>query len=160
SRSHPPASKHLMVDAMAPAPRPDLDAFLDSPYAAELQRGAGNGYSSAKIEAEYAEARLLDARTLVRFATLITVLVSVLRGVEQTLWGSWNPALGAYIGVVLALTLVLAALAWSPLYTRFYLPVAQIAVPIRNTIAAIPIAGAAAHGHVETLMALPLLVLG
>src|SRR5581483_8841410 len=149
-----------MVSVMPDAPRSDLDAFRDSPYAAELQRGAANPYSSSKIEAEYAQARLADARTLVRFATLITVLVAALRGVEQTIWGSWNPELGAHIGIVLALTVVLTAIAWSPLYSRVYLPVAQIAVPVRNTIAAIPIAGAAAHGHVETLMTLPLLVLG
>jgi diguanylate cyclase (GGDEF)-like protein len=37
---------------------------------------------------------------------------------------------------------------------------AQIGVPIRNALTAIAIAGSAAHGHVEMLMALPLLVLG
>jgi diguanylate cyclase (GGDEF)-like protein len=145
---------------MADAPRPNLDAFLDSPYATELQQGATNPYSSAKIEAEYAQARLAEARLLVRFATLLTVLITVLRGIEQSIWGSWNPELAVHVGIVLVISVALAGVAWSPLFARLYLPVAQIAVPVRNTIAAIPIAGAAAHGHVETLMTLPLLVLG
>jgi diguanylate cyclase (GGDEF)-like protein len=149
-----------MVSVMADADRLELDAFLDSPYAAELQRGPSDAYSSAKIEAEYAQARLADARLLVRFATLLTVLITTLRGAEQMIWGTWNPALGAHVGTVLVISVALAAIAWSPLFTRLYLPVAQIAVPVRNAIAAIPIAGAVAHGHVETLMTLPLLALG
>jgi diguanylate cyclase (GGDEF)-like protein len=149
-----------MVRDMAEAPRPDLNAFLDSPYGAELQRGAGSPYSSAKIEAEYVQARLADARPVIRFATLLTVLITLLRGIEQAIWGTWNPELGVHIAVILAISVTLAAISWSPLFARLYLPVANIAIPIRNTLAAIPIAGAAAHGHVETLMTLPLLVLG
>ena len=149
-----------MVGAMAPASRPDLEPFLDSPYAAELQRGACGPYSSPKLEGEYMQARLADARMIVRFATLLTVIVSVLRCAEQAIWGSWNPALGPHMAIVLTISATLAAIAWSPLFARLYLPVAQIGVPVRNTIAAIPIAGAAAHGHVEMLVTLPLLVLG
>jgi diguanylate cyclase (GGDEF)-like protein len=145
---------------MVPVPRPDLNAFLDSPYAAELQRGVGNRYSSAKLESEYAQARLSDARTLIRVAALLTVLVTAIRGAEQAIGESWNPALGAHVAIILSISVVLAAIAWSPLFARLYLPVAQIGVPVRNTIAAIPIAGAAAHGHVEMLMVLPLLALG
>jgi diguanylate cyclase (GGDEF)-like protein len=149
-----------MVRVMAPTPRSDLDAFLDSPYAAELQREAGSSYGSPKLEAEYGQARLADACTMVRFATLLTVVFVTIRGVEQWIWGSWNPELGPHIGIILTISVALAAIAWSPLYARLYLPVAQIGVPVRNTIAAIPVAGAAAHGHAEMLIVLPLLALG
>ncbi len=55
---------------------------------------------------------------------------------------------------------VLAAIAFSPAFARFYLPLAQIVVPARNMIAAVGIAQGAAHGQLEVLMVLPLLVLG
>jgi len=145
---------------MAAAPRPALDAFQDSPYAAELQRGVGERYGSARLEAEYVQARLGDARTLVRIASLLAVLVAGLRGAEQAIGGWWNPELGIHLGIVFTISVVLAAIAWSRLFERLYLPVAQIGVPARNVVAAVPIAWAAAHGHAELLMILPLMILG
>jgi diguanylate cyclase (GGDEF)-like protein len=145
---------------MAAAPRPALDAFLESPYAAELQRGASNRYANSKLEAEYGQARLADARTLIRIASLLAVLVAGMRGVEQAIGGSWNPSLRIHLWIVIAISVVLAAVAWSRLFARIYLPVAQIAVPARNVVAAIPLAAAAAHGQAELLMILPLMVLG
>jgi len=145
---------------MAPAPRPTLDAFQDSPYAAELQRGVSNRYASPKLEAEYLQARLADARSLVRIACLLSVLVTALRVAEQAIGGWWNPTMRIHLGLVFVISVVLAALAWSRFYERLYLPVAQVGVPARNVIATIPIASAAAHGHVELLMFLPLMVLG
>jgi hypothetical protein len=100
---------------MAPAPRAHLDAFLDSPYAADLQRDGDNRYGSPKLEAKYAQARLADARLLIRMACALTVFVTAVRGVEQTLSGSWNPVLGAHVGISLTISVVLAAIAWSPL---------------------------------------------
>jgi diguanylate cyclase (GGDEF)-like protein len=149
-----------MVSAMAFAPRPALDAFQDSPYAVELQRGESNRYSSPKIEAEYVQARLADGRMLIRIACLLTVLVTAIRGVEQAIGGWWDPKLRIHLGIVFAISVTLAAIAWSRLYERLYLPVARIGVPARNVVAAIPVAAAAAHGHVELLMVLPLMVLG
>ena len=145
---------------MAAMPRPDLSAFLDSPYAAELHRGSGNRYSNPTLEAEYVLARLLEGRTLIRVACLLAVLITAARGAEQAFFGSWNPELVLQIGVILSISALLAAIAWSPLFARLYLPVAQIAVPARNLFMAIPIAGAASHGQAETLMILPLLVVG
>jgi diguanylate cyclase (GGDEF)-like protein len=145
---------------MAPAFRPALDAFVDSPYAIELQRGPGNRFSNATLEAEYGQARLAHACTLVRVACLLALLVAALRGAEQMIQGWWNPSLRIHLAIVFAVSLVLAVIAWSRLFERIYLPVAQIAVPARNIIASIPIAAAAANGHNAVLMLLPLMVLG
>jgi diguanylate cyclase (GGDEF)-like protein len=46
------------------------------------------------------------------------------------------------------------------LFERLYLPLAKVAVPVRNAIAAVLIARLAAQGHMETLMVLPLMVVG
>lgn len=145
---------------MPAAPRTDLKAFPNSRYAAELQQGARNRYADPQLEAEYAETRLLDSRTVIRVATLLTVLVIVLRGMEQALGDPWNPALSIHISIVLGTSIMIAVLAWSPWFARFYLPVAQIGIPIRNAFIAVLAAGAAAHAHSEMLLLLPLLVLG
>ena len=145
---------------MATVPRSDLSPFMDSPYAVELQREPGNRYSNSKLEAEYVSARLTDSRTLLRVASLLTVVVAAARGAEQAVWGSWNGALILHIGVVLTISVALAAIVWSPLFLRLYLPVAQIAVPARNAIVALGVAGATAHGGAEMLVVLPLLVVG
>ena len=130
-----------MVQIMAQAPRPALDAFADSPYAAELQRGAGNRYSDPKLEAEYMQARLSDARTLIRIAALLTVFVTALRGLEQAIAGWWNPTLRIHLGIVFAISVVLAAIAWSRLFERLYLPVARIGVPAMGIAAIMFLAG-------------------
>jgi diguanylate cyclase (GGDEF)-like protein len=145
---------------MAPAFRPTLDAFVDSPYAIELQRGRGNRFSNPTLEAEYGQARLADACTLVRIACLLALLVAAVRGAEQMVEGWWNPSLRIHLAIVFAISVVLVAIAWSRLFERFYLPVAQIAVPARNIIASSAVAAAAANGHNEVLMLLPLMVLG
>jgi len=145
---------------MVAVPRSNVSAFPDSPYAAELQRGSPNRCFSPKLEAEYVRARLLDSRTLIRVACVLAALLAALRGVEQAITGSWNPSLLIHVGLVLSASITLALIAWSPGFTRLYLPLAQIVVPIRNAIAAVPIAGAAAHGQPELLMVLPLMVLG
>jgi len=51
-------------------------------------------------------------------------------------------------------------LAFSRAYERFYLGVALFVVPVRNLIAAVGIVQTAAHGELEALMIVPLLVLG
>lgn len=140
--------------------RPNLSAFPDSHYAAELQRGSPNRCFSPQLEAEYVRAHLLENRTLIRVACVLAALLAALRGVEQAIGGSWNPTLLMHVGLVLSASIALASIAWSPAFERLYLPLAQIIVPIRNSIAAIPIAAAAAHGQLELLMILPLMVLG
>lgn len=144
-----------------PAPsRPDLRAFPNSPYAAELQRSAASDSFSPAVEAEYVRAHLWNNRTLIRAACALTVLMTGLRGVEQALLGSdYQPQL-TLLGLVLAASAALAAIAFSPAFERCYLPLAQIVVPARNMMAAVGVAQGAAHGQLELLMVLPLLVLG
>jgi diguanylate cyclase (GGDEF)-like protein len=64
------------------------------------------------------------------------------------------------IVVVFLASVVLVSIAFSRSFERLYLPLAQIVVPIRNALAAILIARIAAHGQLETLMVLPLMVVG
>ncbi|HET6628466.1 MAG TPA: diguanylate cyclase [Woeseiaceae bacterium] len=145
---------------MIKVPRPELSAIPDSPYAAELQRNQANPRFSPELEAEYVRARLMDNRTLIRAACVFVALLAAARGLEQSILGSWNVNLSMHVGLIVAPSIALALIAWSPAFTRVYLPLAQILVPARNAVAAVPIAGAAAHGELELLMILPLMVLG
>ena len=137
----------------------NLNAFPDSPYAEELQRAPQERYASPALEAEYVRARLLDNRTVIRMACAAGVILAVVRGIERLAAGA---APSSFIVVLLALLVStgLSIIAWSPLFTRLYLPIAKVVVPARNAIAAIPIASAAANGQPELLMILPLMVLG
>jgi diguanylate cyclase (GGDEF)-like protein len=145
---------------VAPSSRPNPGAFLNSPYAAELQRGRVSGSFGSKIEAEYVRAHLFDNRTLIRVACTFAVLLSAGRGAEQAFFGALNPLQLVLVGLVLAGSLVLAAIAFSPLFNRLYLQVAQVIVPIRNVLATACIAQTAALGQIEALMLLPLMVIG
>jgi diguanylate cyclase (GGDEF)-like protein len=149
-----------MVRAMAAVPRPDLLAFQESPYAAELRRGSCAQWNSAALEGEYAVAHLTDQRVVIQVACGFAAAVAALRGIEQAIVGSWSHAYIACVGLVLATSILLAAISMSPLFLRAYLPIAKVAVPARNVVIAIPVAGAAAHGQLEMLLILPLLVLG
>jgi diguanylate cyclase (GGDEF)-like protein len=140
-------------------PQADLGAFPDSPYVSELQLSRKQRFNPA-LEAEYVGARLSDNHTLIRVACVLAALVAAARGMEQIIGGSWNPGLLVHLALIVPASIALAWIAWSPAFARLYLPLAQIVVPIRNSIAAVPIAGAAAHGEVELLMLLPLMVLG
>jgi diguanylate cyclase (GGDEF)-like protein len=135
------------------------DTFPDSPYAIELQRGTAKRRFCPLVEAEYGRARLLEGRALVRVACVLAVLVAILRGVEHAVRGSWNALLVIDFGLVIAGSILLAAVAWSPAFERLYLPWARIVVPFRNTLVAAHIAEAAAHGQLEVLMALPLMLI-
>jgi diguanylate cyclase (GGDEF)-like protein len=136
------------------------DTFPDSPYAIELQRGAANRHFCPRLEAEYGRARLMDARALVRVTSALAVLVAVLRGVEQAVRGAWTGLLMIDFGLIVAGSVVLTAIAWSPAFERLYLPWARIVIPFRNTLIAAHIAAAAARGQLELLMGLPLMLIG
>jgi diguanylate cyclase (GGDEF)-like protein len=144
---------------MPAAPPHNLNAFPDSPYATELQRGPQDPYSNPALENEYTRARLLETRSLIRMACTAGVILAAVRGVERIAAGAWSPSL-VVVGLALLASLILCIIVWSPLFTRIYLPVAKIIVPVRNSIAAIPIASAAATGQPELLMILPLMVVG
>lgn len=143
--------------------RADFSAFPDSPYAAELRKENQGGRFAPEIEAEFARARLLNGRALIRMACALAALVAILRGLEQALGGFSilrAPTGPAVTGLVISISVALAWIAWTPAFERLYAPTARIFVPLRNIIAAFPIAAAAAHGQLELLMILPAMVLG
>lgn len=140
--------------------RLNLSAFPDSPYAVELQRGSPNLRFSPKLEAEYIRAHLRHSRTLIRVACVLAALLAVLRGAEQAVVSSWNSVLLIDFGLVISGSIALASIAWSTSYERLYLQWARIIVPVRNSIAAVHIAAAAARGESEMLMLLPMMLLG
>lgn len=141
--------------------RLSLSAFPDSPYAAELQRGATNlRFASQKLEAEYVRSDLTHSRTLIRVACTLAALLTILRGVEQFVGGSRGSILVIDFGLVISSSILLVSIAWSPAFEHRFLPWARIVVPVRNSIVAVHIAAAAAHGHLEMLMVLPALLIG
>ncbi len=137
-----------------------MGAFPNSRYAEELQRGTANRSFSPQVEAEYLRAHLSNNRTLIRMACAFAVLLGAFRAADQVMFGIWDQMQPIVVGLVVSTSVVLAALAWSPAFTRFYLPVARIVVPIRNVLTAVCVTQVAAQGELESLMLLPLMVIG
>jgi diguanylate cyclase (GGDEF)-like protein len=145
---------------MVARPRTELGAYPTSPDAAELRHGTASCTLSPELEAEFVRARLWDNRTLIRVACTLAVLLAAFRGTELAFGGAWHQAQLIGVTVVLAASVALAVIAWSPAFERVYLPVATITVPIRNALAAAFVGAAAAYSQPELLMLLPLMVLG
>lgn len=139
---------------------PDFSAFPESPYAAALRGGREGLRFDRSMEEEYTRARLWDGRTLIRAACLLGVVLTGHRAVERMITGSWHEPVVITLLAVLLATVVLAVIACSRLFERTYEPLAQVIVPARNAIAAIPIAAGAAAGRFELLLFLPLMVVG
>jgi diguanylate cyclase (GGDEF)-like protein len=112
------------------------------------------------MEKEYFQARLWESRTLIRAACTLGVMLSGQRVVERILSGHWNEPLFFILAIGFLATIVLAGLSWSGLFDRAYAPLAQVIVPARNVIGAIPIAVGTAAGSYELLLFLPLMVVG
>jgi len=118
----------------------------------------------AELEAEYVRARLLNARTLIRMACLLGLLVVGLRMADLAMTGGGLPVqsqryLIIFPMLVLATSALLTWYAWRPSFLRRYLPLANFAVPTRNIIVAIAVAAMAARGQVELLIVMPAMVL-
>lgn len=142
------------------APSPPKPAFFpDSPYAAELRRRAGRRFSP-EVEAEYIRHHLRGHATVIRVSCVLASLLSVRRLVELIVFEAPAPTYLALVGVMIAISLVLASLVFGRALERCYLPVARVGVPIRNVLGAIAIAATTANGQPEALMLLPLMVVG
>jgi diguanylate cyclase (GGDEF)-like protein len=134
------------------------------PGAAPLQSVEPPLRFDRELEAEYIRTRLLSGRTLIRMACLLGLIITCLRIAELALTG-WGPFVRAnwlvifFPAVVLATSALLAWFAWSPSFARRYLPLANVAVPVRSIVAAIAVAAMAARGQVELLIVLPVMVL-
>src|SRR5262245_54857673 len=68
--------------------RPRLAAFPNSPYAAELAKGAASHSFGPKIEAEYVRAHLATNREFVRVASVLGLLLPAGRVLEQLMLGT------------------------------------------------------------------------
>ena len=69
---------------------------------------------TAQLETEFARQQLAENRTLIRVTSLLAIVLGVPRGVEQIVLGAWTQLQLGQFAVVLAASLVLAALAWGP----------------------------------------------
>jgi diguanylate cyclase (GGDEF)-like protein len=145
---------------VATVSRLDLSTFPDSPYAAELQRKSPWLRFAAPLEAEYLRSRLLNDRTLIRVACVFSALLTFTRGVEDIYTGSWDLTILIGLFVVMGSSLALAWIAWSRFFERLYPRWAEILIPSRNSLVAIQVAAAAAHGQPEMLMAMPIILIG
>ena len=145
---------------MLKAPRLDLSTYPDSPYAAELQRASVPMRFAEPLESKYLRHRLLESRTLIRVASLVGVALTSLRALDQALAGAWSSMLWTGIASVIAISVLLTILAWSPQFERLYPKWAKYVVPARNALIAIQIAAAAARGQVEMLIAMPITFIG
>ncbi len=115
---------------------------------------------SPTLEEEFQRYRLLNSHTLLRATSILAAIVMFLRGLEQALHGPPRPLVLVDFGLVVLASSILAVIAWSAWFERHYLPWARIIVPLRSALVAAHAVGAAAHGQVEVLMGLPLLLFG
>ncbi len=145
---------------MAAAYTLDPGALSDSPYAQELRRGAPRLRFEARLEAEYVHARLFESRVLIRVACVLATIMTLLRGTEEIFEDAWTWPSLINLSVVTASSIALASLAWSTQYQRLYMRWARILVPVRNIVVAVQVAAVAAHGRLEMLMVLPIILFG
>ena len=139
---------------------PSFEGLPDSPYAAELRKAHASARIAPAMEAEYVQGFLRDSRTLVRLSCTLAVLLMVLRGLEVQVAGSLAETSRSGFLAVLAASLTLAWLAWSRGYERHYLAWAHVLIPMRNSLIAVQLVRVAAHGQLDVLMLLPLILLG
>jgi diguanylate cyclase (GGDEF)-like protein len=147
---------------MTKTSRPDSRRHAVRLYHRQVE-GAERRFES-ELEAEYVRTRLQNSRTLVRMACLLGLLVTCLRIVELAVTGGGHlvqthPIVIIFPLVVFSTSALLTWFAWRPSYLRRYLPLAQIAVPIRNAFVGVAVAAMAARGQVELLIVMPAMVL-
>ena len=140
--------------------RLSLDALPDSIYAAELQKDPPSTRFPGALEEQFVRSTLRDSRSIVRFACTLTVLLIAVRSVQLLINHQALPLNGGIAPMVGVSSIVLAWLAWSRRYERWYLPVAWVLVPLRNILIAVQAVHVAMAGEPDGLMAIPLLIIG
>ena len=133
------------------------------PAAQPLSRTTSTSSAGAftpALETEFLRLQLAESRTLIRVVAVVALVLAALRGADQILLGSWTPFQLSVYGVVITASVLLSAIAWSPWYQRLYSPCAQVLIPLRGSLIAFMVAGVAARGQLESLMLLPLLMVG
>ena len=138
---------------------PNLEALPDSPYAAELRKQPESARFADPVEAEYRRGNLRENRALIRLACTLVLLLMGLRAAEVLSAGGARAPLVVFAAVLVS-SAALAGLAWGRGFERYYLPWAEVLVPIRNCLIAIQVVHIAVLGEPENLMLLPMLLIG
>lgn len=115
---------------------------------------------AAPLETQYIQERLSEGRLVIRVACMLSALIVLLRGGELLLAGSWDLWTLIDLTIVGGISVALAFIACSAWYQSSYMPWARILVPVRNSIVAAQVAVVAAHGQMDMLMVLPLMLFG
>jgi diguanylate cyclase (GGDEF)-like protein len=140
---------------MALRPRFTPGDFPDSPYAKELTRGIRELHFNREIEDEYRPVHLGRVRMRIRIWCLISIGIAIGFAIQedsrQSLFTMGSLLRAACIASLWA---ILAAVAISPHYERWYLPVAQVLVTLVSALIAWFIAFAVASGQQEELLLL------
>jgi len=139
---------------------PSLEGLHDSPYAAELRKVRPSARFAPAMEADYVRSFLRDNLTLVRLSCTLAILLIALRGFEVLIGSAEGKSSGSAFLLVTAMSLALGWLAWSRGYERHYLRWAQILIPARNCIVAGQLVRVVAHGQLDVVMLLPLILIG
>jgi diguanylate cyclase (GGDEF)-like protein len=143
---------------MALPERIRLEDFPHSPYARELAAGVSRLRFAQRLERIYRSVHLSRMRTRIRlWFTLMGVIALMDLGFRLGTRIGFQTA--ARAGAVADFTaLILAPLAWSRYYARFYLPLARLLVPIFATAVAVDVA-LSATDQGERFAVLPISIL-
>ncbi len=144
---------------MPAVPRPNPGDLPDSPYAAELRRTDPHRRFRPELETEYVRIELIRNRALIRTVCTCAIALSAGHMIEQIVVGLATALVLAELSVVVASSVVLAWLAWSPAFEQRYQAFANVLVPLRSAIAAAHIAQAAMHGEAVLLMAMSVMLI-
>src|SRR5438270_11195597 len=91
---------------------------------------------------------------------MLSASIALLRVAEVVYARSWDLRAVIDLAIVAGISLALASIACSASYQRRYMAWARILVPVRNSIVAAQVAAVAAHGQLEMLMLLPIMLFG
>jgi diguanylate cyclase (GGDEF)-like protein len=127
----------------------DLEHFPDSPYATELRRNFPDLRFSAELEQDFQAFHLERVRARVRSFQLAICALAVTAAVHLIFIDGLptNDVVFGWLGIVVPTCLFLVWASWSDYYTRIYLPVARMAVPIFAIASAIGVANRTIVGH-------------
>lgn len=138
-----------------------LEEFPDSPYATELCRGATTKPFAPMLEAEYTAAHLQRVRWRLRLWHSLSAFIAVIFSVAEVSRAGFDAFLSwLHLGLLLPIAVILVMIAWSRAYERYYLPVANVLLPMFVGLIAAFIALSMARGNVEQLSALTVNLVG
>lgn len=133
----------------------NLEDFPDSPYAHELQRGAGTQRFAVPLEVEYNESHLQRVHFRTRAWFTLSMLLSSYFTYEQLQhFGLHNVASILHLVAVMPACIALVWLSWSAQYKRHFLACSRVLVPVYSTLIAVFVAQGIQQGRVEQLSGL------